>query len=244
LPSPSPSPSRPRPPDPPRRPLPRPSPIPPPPGPQTPPPPPLPPPPPPPPSPPPHPPPPPPSPPPPPPPTAPTPPTPPPPSPPLPAARPTPDTLFPVRPSSRHGHDVEEILLPVVDPPLRHEQHPPRPQRRHELAVVADDHHRPRPLRERPRDPRSRRRIQVVRGLVEQQQVVPPRDQLRQRQLRLLPTRERAGVLPRDVPAEAEHSQQGTQHPFLGTRLTPHLRQLVHPALDPFRTLAAYHASP
>src|SRR5439155_21673806 len=116
------------------------------------------------------------------------------------ATRPTPDTLFPGRPSSRHGHDVEEILLPVIDPPLRHEQHPPRPQRRHELAVVADDHHRPWPLRERPRDPRSRRRGQVVSGLLEQQQVVPPRDQLRQRQLRLLPTRERARVLPRDVP--------------------------------------------
>src|SRR6266566_2933467 len=120
------------------------------------------------------------------------------------ATRPTADTLFPVRPSSRHGHDVEEILLPVIDPPLRHEQHPPRPQRRHELAVVADDHHRPRPLRERPRDPRPRRRVQVVRGLVEQQQVVPPRDQLRQRPLRLLPTRERARVLPCDVPTEAE----------------------------------------
>src|SRR5207244_10634731 len=82
---------------------------------------------------------------------------------------PPPTPPFPVRPSSRHGHDVEEILLPVIAPPLRHEQHPPRPQRRHELAVVADDHHRPWPLRERPRDPRSRRRVQVVSGLVEQQ---------------------------------------------------------------------------
>ena len=98
---------------------------------------------------------------------------------------------------------------------------------------MADDHHRPRPLRERPRDPRPRRRVQVVRGLVEQQQVVPPRDQLRQRQLRLLPTRERARVLPRDVPAEAEHSQQGTQHPLLRIGLLPHVREHAHPGPDP-----------
>ena len=67
-------------------------------------------------------------------------------------------------------------------------------------GVVAHDHHRPRPVAQRRRDRLARRRVEVVRRLVQQQEVVAPGDQLGQRQLRLLAARQRAGVLERRSP--------------------------------------------
>src|SRR5690348_2697825 len=74
--------------------------------------------------------------------------------------------------SSCHRHHVEEVLFPVVEPAFRHEQHAARLQSLDELGVVAHDHHRPRPCRQGRRHAPARRWIQVVRRLVQEQQVV------------------------------------------------------------------------
>src|SRR5260370_1520801 len=129
--------------------------------------------------------------------------------------------------SSRHGHDVEELGVPVVDSSFGHEQDATRLQRFDELRLTADDHHLPRPLRHRLCDARSRGWVEVVGRLVEQQEVVAPGDQLRERQLRLLAAGKRPGVLPCDIAGEREHPEQRSHHALLRIRLLPHVRQ--HP---------------
>ena len=62
---------------------------------------------------------------------------------------------------------------------------------------------------------------------------MPPRDQLRQRELGLLATGQCPGVLACDVSSQAEHAEQRAQHPFLSVgRLLPHVRQDAHTAAD------------
>jgi hypothetical protein len=107
--------------------------------------------------------------------------------------------------------DPKHILVPVIHLAVGHQQHPMRLQLLHELDVVADDDHAARPTRQRRRDGRSRRWIEVVRRLVQEQEVPPPGHQLRQRQLRLLSTGERACVLERDRSREVEHAEQRAQ---------------------------------
>src|SRR5260370_13290459 len=72
-------------------------------------------------------------------------------------------------------------------------------------------------------DARARGRVEVVGRLVEQQQVVATRHKLRQRELCLLAARESAGVLPGDVPCEAEAAQQRPQYALRGVGLLAHV---------------------
>ncbi len=70
----------------------------------------------------------------------------------------------------------------------------------------------------------ARRRVEVVGGLVEQQQVVPAGDELGQRQLGLLAAGERAGVLEGLVAGEAEHAEQGPEPLVVGrSAMAPHV---------------------
>ena len=67
-----------------------------------------------------------------------------------------------------------------------HEQHPVGRQGPHELDVVAHDYHGPGPAGEGLAGGGARRWVEVVGGLVEQQQVVATGDELGERQLGLL----------------------------------------------------------
>src|SRR5689334_12977292 len=90
--------------------------------------------------------------------------------------------------------EVGEVVRPVVEDAVGHEQHPVRGELGDELNVVAHDHHRALPVAQRGADGGARRGVEVVRRLVEQQEIVPPGDEHRERELRFLSTRERARV--------------------------------------------------
>src|SRR5207245_7226044 len=104
-----------------------------------------------------------------------------------------------------------------------YEEDSARLQRFDELGVVADDDHRAWPLSQGERNTGARGWVEVVGRLVEEQQVVPARDQLRQRQLRLLTTGQGPGVLARDIAGEAEAPQQSAQDALLCVRLLAHV---------------------
>src|ERR1700681_4434240 len=55
-----------------------------------------------------------------------------------------------------------------------------------------------------------------------------PGHQLCQRELGLLSTRERAGVLASDVAREAEHPKQGAEQALIGVRLVAHVGEHRH----------------
>ena len=102
-----------------------------------------------------------------------------------------------------------EVVGPVVDDAVGHQEHPVRARARStNSGVVAHEHHRALPRAQRGADRGARRRIEVVGGLVEQQQVVVAGDEHRERELRLLAARERARVLERDLAVQAEHAEQ------------------------------------
>ena len=97
---------------------------------------------------------------------------------------------------------VQEVLAPVVRGRRRASSAPAAgASASHELRVVAHDHHRARPVLQRLGDRGARRRIEVVRRLVEQQQV--------------LAARRRAG------PARASSSPRPTACRRPGTRSSP-----------------------
>src|SRR5438067_5018298 len=96
---------------------------------------------------------------------------------------------------SGESYEVEQVVAPPVDIAVGHEQHPVRAQLFDEAGVVAHQHHRAGPGTERLADGLPRRRVEVVGGLVEEQEVVLAGNQLGERQLRLLASRQRARVL-------------------------------------------------
>ena len=105
---------------------------------------------------------------------------------------------------------------------------------RDELLVVAHHDHRARPRRQRLAGGRARRRVEVVGGLVEQQHVVAPGDELRQRELGLLAARERVGVLEHLVAAQPEHAEQVAQRAVADRRRLAHvLEQACGPRRSP-----------
>ena len=67
------------------------------------------------------------------------------------------------------------------------------------------------------------RGIEVVRRLVEKEEVVTAGDELREGELRLLSTREGAGVLERLVAGEAEHPEQAAQLDVGRERVVAHV---------------------
>src|SRR5712691_1591515 len=99
---------------------------------------------------------------------------------------------------SSERHELEQVVLPEVERPIRHQQDPLWGEGLHELDVVAHDHHRTGPSAQRLRDRRARGRVQVVSGLVEQQQILAPGDELREGELGLLTTGQGARVLEGD----------------------------------------------
>jgi hypothetical protein len=105
----------------------------------------------------------------------------------------------------------------------------------HELDVVAHEDDRARPPGQRVGDGVAGCRIEVVGRLVEQDDVVPPGEQLGQRQLGLLPAGQRRGVLMRLVAGQAEHAEQGTHLAFaqlVGGR-HGHVVDQTEPGADP-----------
>ena len=68
------------------------------------------------------------------------------------------------------------------------------------------------------------RRVEVVGGLVEQQDVVPAADELGEGELGLLAARQRGGVLEDLVAAQAEHAEEAAELALgQARRLLPHV---------------------
>jgi hypothetical protein len=90
---------------------------------------------------------------------------------------------------------------------------------------VAHEDHRAGPARERGRDRRPRRWIEVVGGLVEQDQVAAAGDELRDGELRLLSARERARVAEGDLSRQTEHPEQRPKVLVVRVGFRPQVRQ-------------------
>src|SRR5262245_46330275 len=72
----------------------------------------------------------------------------------------------------REFDEVEEVVRPTIDDGVGHQQHAVGCELQHELNIVADQQHRALPAAQGGTDGRARWRVEVVRRLVEQQQVV------------------------------------------------------------------------
>ena len=125
------------------------------------------------------------------------------------ARRTPPSSLLDARRTSptTRWHQVKQVVAPVVERAVGKQERDVGRERVDEFCVVAHQHDGTGPRRQRGADRGARWWVEVVGGLVEQQQVVTTGDELREGELRLLAARQSAGVLERNVARQAERTE-------------------------------------
>ena len=121
----------------------------------------------------------------------------------------------------------------VVQAPLRHQQDALRGKGFDELGVVAHGRHRSRPVAERLRDRGPGRWVEVVRGLVEEEEILPSGHELGERQLRLLAAGQGPGVLERPLPGRPNIPRRARSD-WSSADGAWYMWLLRHPIVDPF----------